>query len=78
VVLVLSGGATRGISHIGVLKVLEELKVPISAIVGTSMGSIIGDSTPAATAPRNSTACGESTSWTSSPTGPTGSGWTRG
>lgn len=42
VVLVLSGGGTRGISHIGVLKVLEELKVPISAIVGTSMGSIIG------------------------------------
>ena len=42
VVLVLSGGGTRGISHIGVLKVLEELRVPISAIVGTSMGSIIG------------------------------------
>jgi NTE family protein len=40
--LVLSGGGARGASHIGVLKVLEELKIPIDIITGTSMGSIVG------------------------------------
>ena len=38
----LSGGGARGAAHIGVLKVLEELHVPIDLIVGTSMGSIVG------------------------------------
>ncbi|WP_245522627.1 patatin-like phospholipase family protein [Thermanaerovibrio velox] len=42
VVLVLSGGGTRGFAHIGVLRVLEERKVPVAGIVGTSMGAIIG------------------------------------
>jgi NTE family protein len=40
--LVLSGGGARGAAHIGVLKVLEELRVPIDCIAGTSMGSIVG------------------------------------
>ncbi len=40
--LVLSGGGARGSAHIGVLKVLEELRIPIHAIVGTSMGSLVG------------------------------------
>jgi len=40
--IALSGGAARGIAHIGVLKVLEELGVEPVAISGTSMGSIIG------------------------------------
>ncbi|RBP47559.1 NTE family protein [Roseimicrobium gellanilyticum] len=40
--LVLSGGAAFGISHIGVLKALEELRVPVDYIAGTSMGSIVG------------------------------------
>jgi NTE family protein len=39
---VLSGGGARGAAHIGVLKVLEELRVPIACITGTSMGSIVG------------------------------------
>lgn len=42
IVLVLSGGGTKGIAHVGVLKVLEEEKIPIVGIVGTSMGSVIG------------------------------------
>jgi len=42
VCLVLSGGGARGVAHIGVLKVLEELRVPVDCVVGTSMGSIIG------------------------------------
>ncbi len=40
--LVLSGGGARGFAHVGVLKVLDEKKIPISAIAGSSMGSIIG------------------------------------
>lgn len=40
--LVLSGGGARGCAHVGVLKVLEELRVPIHCIAGTSMGSIVG------------------------------------
>lgn len=40
--LVLSGGGARGIAHIGVLKVLEEQRVPIDAIAGTSMGAVVG------------------------------------
>lgn len=44
VCLVLSGGGARGAAHLGVLKVLEELRVPVDCIVGTSMGSIVGAS----------------------------------
>ena len=40
--LVLSGGGARGAAHVGVLKVLEEMRVPIDCVVGTSMGSIVG------------------------------------
>ncbi|HEX4618366.1 MAG TPA: patatin-like phospholipase family protein [Steroidobacteraceae bacterium] len=40
--LVLSGGGARGAAHVGVLKVLEELHVPIDAIAGTSMGAVVG------------------------------------
>ena len=40
--LALSGGGARGGAHIGVLKALEELGVPIDYIAGTSMGSIVG------------------------------------
>ena len=35
--LVLSGGGARGAAHVGVLKVLEELRIPIAVVVGTSM-----------------------------------------
>ncbi|MHC6226727.1 patatin-like phospholipase family protein [Pseudomonas sp. X10] len=40
--LVLSGGAARGLAHIGVLKALEEQGVHVDAIAGTSMGAVIG------------------------------------
>ncbi|MFJ9992727.1 patatin-like phospholipase family protein [Pseudomonas putida] len=40
--LVLSGGAARGLAHIGVLKALEEQGVHIDAIAGTSMGAVVG------------------------------------
>ena len=40
--LALSGGGARGLAHIGVLKVLEELRVPVNCVTGTSMGAIVG------------------------------------
>ena len=40
--LVLSGGGARGAAHVGVIKVLEELRIPVDCIAGTSMGSIVG------------------------------------
>ena len=38
----LSGGGARGLSHVGVLKVLERARIPIDVIAGTSMGAIVG------------------------------------
>jgi NTE family protein len=38
----LGGGFARGIAHIGVLKVLEEEKIPIDFVAGTSVGALIG------------------------------------
>jgi NTE family protein len=40
--LVLSGGGARGAAHVGVIKVLEELRIPVDFIAGTSMGSAVG------------------------------------
>lgn len=40
--LVLSGGGARGAAHVGVLKVLEEMRIPIHAVAGTSMGALVG------------------------------------
>ena len=42
VALVLGGGAARGFAHIGVIRALEQEKIPIDLIVGTSVGSLIG------------------------------------
>ena len=36
----LGGGGAKGIAHVGVLRVLEELRIPVDVIAGTSMGSI--------------------------------------
>ena len=40
--LVLSGGGAKGAAHIGVLKVLEENRVPVDYVVGTSIGAYVG------------------------------------
>jgi len=40
--LVLSGGGARGLAHVGVLKVLEEMQIPVDVVAGTSMGAIVG------------------------------------
>lgn len=40
--LALSGGAARGMAHVGVLKAFDEHSIPVDFIVGTSAGSIVG------------------------------------
>lgn len=40
--LALSGGAARGIAHVGVLRALKENEIPIDCIAGTSAGSLVG------------------------------------
>jgi NTE family protein len=40
--LVLAGGGAKGAAHIGVLRVLDELRIPVDCVVGTSMGALVG------------------------------------
>jgi len=40
--IVLSGGGARGYAHLGVLQVLEENRIPLDCIAGTSMGAVVG------------------------------------
>ncbi|MEE3327048.1 MAG: patatin-like phospholipase family protein, partial [Myxococcota bacterium] len=40
--LVLSGGGARGAAHVGVLRELERLRIPIDYVAGTSMGAVVG------------------------------------
>jgi NTE family protein len=42
IALVLGGGAARGFAHVGVIRVLEQEKIPIDLVVGTSVGGLIG------------------------------------
>ncbi|MEL6214636.1 MAG: patatin-like phospholipase family protein, partial [Pseudomonadota bacterium] len=42
VALVLSGGGARGAAHVGVIRALEQLQVPVDVVVGTSMGAVVG------------------------------------
>src|SRR6266700_170583 len=42
VCLVLAGGGARGTAHIGVIKVLEQLRVPVDCVAGTSIGALVG------------------------------------
>jgi NTE family protein len=42
VALVLGGGGARGFAHVGVLQVLQKEQIPISLVVGTSVGAIVG------------------------------------
>jgi NTE family protein len=42
IALVLAGGAARGFAHVGVIRALEQERIPVDLIVGTSVGSLIG------------------------------------
>ena len=61
--LALSGGGARGAAHIGVLKVLEELRVPVDCVTGTSMGAVIGGSYAAGTTPKDMEQIVTQTDW---------------
>ncbi len=61
--LVLSGGGARGIAHIGVIKVLEEMRIPVDIITGTSMGAIVGGLYAAGLSPAELEALVTSVEW---------------
>jgi NTE family protein len=61
--LVLSGGGARGIAHIGVLKVLEEMRIPVDCIAGTSMGAVVGGLYAAGASPADLEKLVTSMSW---------------
>jgi NTE family protein len=61
--LALSGGAARGIAHIGVLRALSENNIPIDCIAGTSAGSIVGGAWAAGLALERLEAIGRSLRW---------------
>lgn len=42
IALVLAGGGAKGAAHIGVIKALEEMQIPVDIVTGTSMGSFVG------------------------------------
>ena len=41
VALVLSGGGAKGAAHVGVIKRIEELGIPVDMVLGTSMGGLV-------------------------------------
>ena len=49
--LVLGGGGARGAAHIGVLEVLEELRIPVDCVAGTSMGALVAGAYAAGLSP---------------------------
>ncbi len=61
--LVLGGGGARGGAHLGVLEVLEELRVPVDCIAGTSMGALAGGAYAAGIAPADIIALVGRTDW---------------
>lgn len=61
--LVLSGGGARGIAHIGVLKALEEMQVPVDCIAGTSMGAVVGGLYASGYSPADIEALVRDTNW---------------
>jgi len=65
VALVLSGGGARGFAHVGVLRVLQEMHIPIDIVVGTSMGSVIGGAWAAGASVKDLETMAATTDWDS-------------
>lgn len=61
--LVLSGGGARGLAHVGVLRELEAMRVPIDVVAGTSMGAIVGGLYAAGLAPDEIAAAVDTLDW---------------
>jgi NTE family protein len=62
--LVLGGGGAKGAAHVGVLRVLDELRIPIDCIAGTSMGALVGATLAAGMAPEEIEAVVRDIDWT--------------
>ncbi|WP_028103144.1 patatin-like phospholipase family protein [Pseudoduganella violaceinigra] len=65
IALVLSGGGARGFAHVGVLRALQEMHVPVDIVVGTSMGSVIGGAWAAGASLQDLERMAASTDWDS-------------
>jgi len=61
--LALSGGGARGAAHVGVLKVLEEHRVPVDLVAGTSMGALVGGLYASGLSPAELEAVLQDTDW---------------
>lgn len=61
--LVLGGGGARGGAHLGVLEVLDEMRIPVDCIAGTSMGALVGGAYAAGVSPAEIRALVEKTDW---------------
>ena len=61
--LVLGGGGARGGAHLGVLEVLEEMRIPVDCIAGTSMGALVGGAYAAGQSPQDIEALVQKTDW---------------
>jgi NTE family protein len=62
--LALSGGGARGAAHVGVLKVLEKMGIPVDYVAGTSMGAVIGGLYATGMSPAQIEATIEEIDWT--------------
>jgi NTE family protein len=62
--LVLGGGGARGMAHVGFLEVLEELRVPVDCVAGTSMGALVAGTYVAGSSPAEMTRLISLTDWT--------------
>ncbi|MCF7942408.1 MAG: patatin-like phospholipase family protein [Spirochaetia bacterium] len=71
VALVLSGGAALGFAHVGALKVIDEIGIPIDMVVGTSMGGLIGGLYALGHTPRDIEQIADRTDWFGLFTAPT-------
>ena len=63
--LVLGGGGARGGAHLGVLEVLEEMRIPVACIAGTSMGALVGGAYASGVAPQELVELVKRTDWNS-------------
>ncbi|TIC84649.1 patatin [Crenobacter intestini] len=63
--LVLGGGGARGAAHIGVLEVLEQQRVPIACVAGTSMGALVAGAYAAGLTPAQMRSKMDAADWTS-------------
>lgn len=61
--LVLGGGGARGAAHVGVLKKLEELRIPVDCVAGTSMGGLVAGAFSSGLSPAGMQAALQQADW---------------